>query len=488
MSIRPTPEQVLSLAPDKAAAAAALPLAVPAAWSAAGCDDGAVWGHFVATSAEPYQVAIDLSDDVGGPAYRCNCPSRKTPCKHALGLLLFHAVGSVAPARRLPFAAQWLRGRSAQSAVDDSDDSSVSSAVATQDGDLTADAGDTPLGGGSRSPRADFGTPDPARQKRQLERTARMKAGLHELDNWLTDRVRAGLAAPELADPAIWDRLAARLVDAQCAGLANRVRRVAVKVGRQGPWHEHVLEEMALLHAIAVGAQRTSALPIDLADGVHAATGLTFAKDDVLQGVPSSGHWIVAGQSRTREDRITVQRTWFTVGPQPSIGMGGVPGEARPPTDTGSKWAMVLSFGAFGRELADEYEVGTTIEADLHWYPGGIRLRALVGRVEGPPAPCTAGPSPTTIARACADAGWAASAEPWLERFPMCILAVPAPRGNGRWSLTDGTGALAIDGGCRRIAELVAVSGGRPVVVMGEWSVDGLLPLTLFADGQVVGL
>lgn len=62
MSARPTPEQVLTLAPDSAAASAALPLANPGAWSAAGCDDGAVWGQYLATSAEPYNVAVDLSD------------------------------------------------------------------------------------------------------------------------------------------------------------------------------------------------------------------------------------------------------------------------------------------------------------------------------------------------------------------------------------------------------------------------------------------
>src|SRR4051794_27093894 len=118
MAVRPTHDQVLLLAPDRAAATAALPLAAPASWSAAGCDDEAVWGSYIATSAEPYDVAIDLSDDLGGPAYRCNCPSRKIPCKHALALLLLHADGAVVPARRLPFAAEWLQRRAANRASD----------------------------------------------------------------------------------------------------------------------------------------------------------------------------------------------------------------------------------------------------------------------------------------------------------------------------------------------------------------------------------
>jgi hypothetical protein len=36
---------------------------------------------------EPYSVSVDLANDAT-PVGRCNCPSRKFPCKHALGLML----------------------------------------------------------------------------------------------------------------------------------------------------------------------------------------------------------------------------------------------------------------------------------------------------------------------------------------------------------------------------------------------------------------
>ena len=484
MAVRPTHDQVLLLAPDRAAATAALPLAAPASWSAAGCDDEAVWGSYIATSAEPYDVAIDLSDDVGGPAYRCNCPSRKIPCKHALALLLLHADGAVAPARRLPFAAEWLQRRAANRPVrpDPSEPEPADAdaaepvvvepgAVPTHDGGGIADAGAGALGGGARSPRDPLGGADPQRVHRQLERAARMRAGLQELDRWLADRIRVGLAASELGQMDTWERLAARLVDAQCGALANRVKRVAAKVGQHPRWHEDVLEEMAMMHALAVGAQHTSYLPPGLADGVHVATGLTVAKDDVLAGVPSTAAWIVAGESRTREDRITVQRTWLAAaGPAPVT------------------WAMVLAFGAFGNEVTTEHVVGTAFDADVHWYPGGIRLRAIVGRITREAQPHRPGPAVTTIAVALQEAGWALASEPWLERYPVCIAAVPAPIGNGRWVVADGTGSVPVAPGFTHTAELVAVSGGRPVRIVGEWSIDGLLPLTLFAAEQAVVL
>jgi len=62
------------------------------------------------------------------------------------------------------------------------------------------------------------------------------------------------------------------------------------------------------------------------------------------------------------------------------------------------------------------------------------------------------------------------------------------PVGNGRWLLADHTGSVPIAPGFWRLAELVAVSGGRPVTVMGEQSADGLMPLTAWVDAQVVRL
>lgn len=465
-SVRPTPEQVLLLAPDRAAAAAATTAAEPGAWSAAGCDDEAVWGQYIATSAEPYEVAVDL----GGPAFRCSCPSRKVPCKHCLGLLLLHAEQRVVPAKRLPFVQQWMHRRdrhpTSHEAPDAPDVPSVQGAGDDEVG-VTDDAT------GVRTSRSAIG--DQQRDQRRLDRAERMRAGLTELDRWLADRVRSGLAAPELADPATWDRLAARLVDAQCGGLANRVKRVAARVGQHARWHEDVLEEMAVLHAIARGALRTSALPELLADGVHAATGLTVNKDDVLAGVPSTAAWLVAGESRVREDRITVQRTWLCT----------QSGEAAGPATT---WAVVLAFGAFGNEVTTEHAVGTVVHADVHWYPGATPLRALVGRQHQAPSPSRAAPTPHTVAEAVAQAGWAVAREPWLERYPVVISAVPVPVGNGRWMLADHTGAVPIAPGFWRLAEVVAVSGGRPLTIMGEHGADGVMPLSMWADGAVIAL
>lgn len=475
MIARPTPEQVMLLAPDRSAAAAATAAADPGAWSAAGFDEHAVWGRYVAGSAEPYEVAVALA----APHYRCTCPSRKVPCKHGLGLLLMYAGGRVAPARRLPFVDEWLQrvtalrppdrpGRPGEGTDRAGDEVAEIDAACCDTGPLPAGApaGGVPAGGSG----------DAARERRRNERAERMRAGLVELDRWLADRVRHGLAAAELADPGTWERLAARLVDAQCASLANRITRIATRVGSHSRWHDDVLEEFALVHALVRGAVRTWALPDDLCDGVHAATGLTVAKADVLAGVPTTATWCVLGESRVREDRITVQRTWLC---HQSTDTAGAPR---------TTWALELAFGAIGAELDPGHRVGTAMVADVHWYPGAVPLRALVGRVHRGAEPMAGSPRGLAVADGLAEVGRTIAAEPWIERVPLIVDATPVPVGNGRWVLADHTGALPIVPGFRRLAELVALGGGRALTVMGEYTSEGVLPLTVVGEQQAVAL
>ncbi|WP_344295063.1 SWIM zinc finger family protein, partial [Streptomyces synnematoformans] len=114
-------DQVLGLAPDASSRTAGSKLAAAGPWAESGAAGGAVWGLCRGSGTRPYQTVVDLQ----GPAYKCSCPSRKFPCKHALGLLLRWAGGEVPetpPAAEAPggegdggavpeWAAEWLASR-----------------------------------------------------------------------------------------------------------------------------------------------------------------------------------------------------------------------------------------------------------------------------------------------------------------------------------------------------------------------------------------
>src|SRR4029077_18092296 len=120
---------------------------------------------------------------------------------------------------------------------------------------------------------------------------------------------------------------------------------------------------------------------------------------------PLTDHWVVMGRSDVREDRIEVRRIWLRGA-------------------TSREWAMVLSFAAFQQSLDTSFVVGTQVHADLVGYPGAVALRVLVGPRHSDPEPARPLVG-SSIPQACAQVGLPPAAEPWLERFPVCVLAAP---------------------------------------------------------------
>ena len=443
-----TIEQVAAVAPSPRSIAAAEPLAIVSRWSAVGADDRALWGRCRGSGAEPYETVVDHTE----VAWRCTCPSRKLPCKHALALLLMWVRGAVGAGARPESVRSWIDSRDRRPA-----DERGAGGRPTPEPGVEPDDGH---GRGTGDPPIDRGELDRARD----ERVARMLEGLTQLDRWLEDRMRTGLADPALARYGTWDELAARLVDARAGALANRVRRLAGLVGAGPDWHSEVLAELGFLHLIAQAGRRLPSLPGELADAVATASGWQVRQADVLGGVPETDHWFVAGRSDVREDRIEVRRTWLR-------------------GERSGRWAMLLSFAAYQQSLDDSFEVGTLVHADLHRYPGGS-LRALAGHRYADPLPFTTPPA-VGVAEACRAIGDAVAREPWLERHPATVRVAPTVSG-GRWVVSDDHGSLPLICGDRALATLVAASAGSSVDVTIEWTPRGVQPLTLHLADRAI--
>ncbi|MBW8820225.1 MAG: SWIM zinc finger family protein, partial [Streptomyces sp.] len=233
--VRWTADQVLALAPDASSRKAGSKLGAAGPWSEAGSsDEGTVWGLCKGSGSKPYQTVIDIADATG-PAYKCSCPSRKFPCKHALGLLLLWAggEGAVPPGPPPDWAEQWTEGRR-QRAQEKRTAGAAGSAA---------------------------GSVDPEAARRRAERRAvRITAGATELEQRLTDLLRGGLAGAEQAGYGMWEETAARMVDAQAPGLAARVRELGA-IPSSGPgWPVRLLEECALIHLLDQGWLRRERL------------------------------------------------------------------------------------------------------------------------------------------------------------------------------------------------------------------------------------
>jgi hypothetical protein len=416
---------VLALAPDAGSQAAGRKLAIPSPWSSTGATDNVVWGLCTGSGKTPYQTIVDL----GGPAYRCSCPSRKFPCKHALGLLLLWAAGSVPDAAAVgDFARPCIEERAAKAAA----------AV----------------------PRPERAEPkDPQRAARTAEqRAVRVAGGLDEFEMWLSDQVRGGLAGAE-ADPyRRFDPVAARLVDAQVPGLARRVRELPSLV-TGARWPERLLRELAMLRLLARAHGRIDELDPAMAANVRRHLGYPVARADVLATDPVLDTWqIVAVRDRDDEQLIT-RRVWL---------WGHATGRC----------AVVLSFSPTAAGLDGRLIAGMSFAGPLHFYPGAPPLRALVPEGDLGLRTATRGSVVgTTVQTALAQRADAIAKDPWLQSFPVVIVGRPA-LADGRRLLVDDDGvSIDLDTSDDRWFALLAVSGGHPVQVFGELGTEGLDPV-----------
>jgi len=420
--------EVTALAPDASSLKGARGVSSASKWQEAGLLDEVLWGLCRGSGRNPYQVCVDLS----GPAYKCSCPSRKFPCKHALGLLLLWAEGAaVDPAAAPPaFVTEWLAGRAARAAP-------------RQPGPVNAEAA----------------------RKRGQQRAERVAAGMAELRRWLEDQVQQGLAGAQQAGHQPYETMAARLVDAQAPAVASAVRRLGGVAGIGPHWADRLLGGLAMIRLLVSGHDRLDELPPALAATVRSRIGFPVAQEEVLATPPVRDRWQFLGQVDSDEGAITTRRSWL---------LGAATG----------RFALILSFAAPGQSPAADVVPGTVIDAALCFYPGAAPLRALVRERFGTPQPLSAPVGAVGLRAALA--GWTTTvaAEPWRSDAPM-LLAGVMPSADG--FLTDASGeSLPLAPGHREPWWLLAAAGGAPATVAGEWSPSGLRPLAAWADGRQV--
>lgn len=437
MGERWSTERVTALAPDSASEVAGRRLATPVPWSDIGWSHPLLWGSCQGSGRTPYSVAIDVS----GPTYRCSCPSHKFPCKHVLGLLYLWAEGRIDEGGSISrFALEW-------------------------------------------STKQEKGTEKPVREgpaekteeqlaaaaARAEQREERVTLGLAELERWLADQVTAGLAHTR---PGALRDLAARMVDAQAPGVAGRLRDldrtgIATRQAR-GPrgsalWLDQTVAEYGLLHLLA-RAWTQPDLPEALRATVRSHLGFTVPKESVLATPPVTDTWAVVGMRDSDEEQVSTRRVWLYG------------------TATG-RWALVLFFTPRGMQADASLVPGSAVTADLHFYPGGPTLRAMVGTTHKTHLHAELVPPQATVADALATWRGVLAEDPWLGSYPVAV--------HGRVVLAPQPGIVDDEGGSLALVAsspelILALTGGDAVTLLGEITPSGLLATSYVSGGELV--
>lgn len=436
-------EQIIALAPDASSEKNGRALANAAKWLTRGRSENAVWGECQGSGKNPYQTAIDLRE----PAFKCSCPSRKFPCKHALGLfLLFAAQENLFTTENPPaFCAEWLEKREAQKVKKET----------KAETELTAE---------EKEKR------EKSKAKRAAEREKKVAEGLRELEIWLKDLIRQGLATAKNQPANYWEKIAKRMIDAQAAGAARMIRDLSGAISQNENWAEDFLARAGKIFLLVEAYKNLENLPENIQTDVKTAIGWTTKEDELETAETVGDEWFVVGQRVYEEEKMRVQRTWLF-------------GEET------RRAALLLDFAFQNQPLDVSMVVGTKIKAELAFYPGNLPLRSVIKNRGDGLEHFNKLKGSENFDEFLEKYSEAVSRNLWLEVFPAALENVVPVIRDERIFLRDANAKLLpLKWSIENLLHLIAFSGGREIDFFGEWDGATLFPMRAFTNGRMIVL
>ncbi len=451
-----TNEQILALAPDPNTLKRGQGLANAKKWLSLETDGRAIWGRCKSSGSAHYETTIDLK----GPAFKCNCPSRKFPCKHSIGLLLYSQSNpdNVEIAKELPEdVAEWINKRDAKSSSEKKEKSPEESKKAE---DRKAKAFDARM---------------------QL-----MESGMDDLYNWLTDIIRTGMAtvdggASEMVSSKqvyqkdssveLWRSISMRMVDSKLPGIGRKIRELALIRGVGSDWPLRMLEELSDLFLILKGFNKLKEIPEALQKDLLGILGVNTPKETLLNQKGIEDNWMVIGQFEgTNIDNALVRRTWFL-------------GEET------ERYALILEYDYINQGFPFHWPKGRIFRGEMLYYPSMTPMRAIMRNQAITEHIVDAWKGYESIQKFSEDYARELGKNPWLSDFPVALSHLSPIIENESLILVDRKGkGLPVLNKELSNWKIMALSGGVPIDVFGEWTGKKLNPLAVLAENRFISL
>jgi len=320
-------EQILTLAPDEASKKSGRDLANPSKWVSKGANEQALWGEAQGSGSKPYQTQIDLINI----AFKCSCPSRKFPCKHGLGLMLFYSrqQNAFSDTEAPAWVTDWLSKR-------------------TEKEEKKVTKEEKPVD-------------EAAQAKRQQARQSKVADGIEELHLWMKDIVRNGILNIPEKGFAYFENMAKRMVDAQSPGLANMIRNLGESNFYAEGWQSIFMDQLTAIYLITAGYSNSETTDVTLQQDIKTWIGFTQNQEELKVQTGTTDTWLVLSKQTTEVDNITTERNWLF-------------------GTSSSQYALVLQFIIRGQGGVHTFTPGMFIQAELVFYPSVAPLRAIVKR------------------------------------------------------------------------------------------------------------
>lgn len=423
-----TEENILNLVPNGNALEKAKPFTKPKKWRNLEGNEKIIWGECKSSGASYYKTVIHAQKS----HFYCNCPSqvysiekRGKLCKHTLALALIY-VGNPGIFKFSPKFPNWVSNRLEE-----------------------------PPKYGQKAERTAEKEHLLAQQriKTREKRLFQMEAGFKELSIWLEDIMRQGLAVLDGQSDDVFTDISERMVNAKLGSLGRRIRNLSQLIG-QKDWHEKLLSEIGDIYLLVKGFKNLEKLPSNLQQELLSVSGINFKKEELaeLEGIKDT--WFIIGQTEGTDDsNLFFRRTWI-IGKNTQL------------------QGMILDFAWGANPYENNWKIGTQFFGEIVFYPSAYPMRVFVKNFE------------MTISEIVVKGfedfygfsnkyAEAVGQNPWLALFPVFLENVIPLYQNEEFFLVDRDKNLLPVLEKEGLGwKMLALSGGQPVHVFGQW--DGL--------------
>ncbi len=303
-------------------------------------------------------------------------------------------------------------------------------------------------------------------------RWKRARQGLEELTRWLDDVLERGIATCAAEDPHFYRLIATRLADASLRQLSRRIRTAGEAFAQHPEQPEPFLAVLADAAIALRAVERRDRLDERQQRDLEAFLGFTFKREDVrTKGERLDDTWAVVGiVQETLEADLRERRTW----------LWGI--QSR-------RFALLVDY-AFGVEdFAPAFPVGSLQVGTLAFYPSAWPLRALpVDTLRHLPEQAIRSlPGWRTFAEMAHTFAQAIARQPWISALPAAVEAVVPAFCGSSIGISDSSDAwLPVTEATGWV--LLAMSGGLPLTIFGEWNGERFRPVSVLCDKRFVTL
>lgn len=409
-----TTEQILSLAPDIGIVKSARVLANPAKWDGLRIVGDIAEGQFVMSKRDPFRAEVNLQTLQFG----CTCKNKKFPCNHAIALLLMI--------------------------------NNASADFARSDGNEAIRPKSTP--------------PLPiASNQIDHKRHASLLRGLAQLQQWLEDTVRSGLATLPSLSRDDWAAVAGKLVDHHAPALAKEVRQWQSLVTSSADWADEVLSGFGRIYLLSQALKHVPVSAGPLWNDLHAAVGWSLSPSDTDALVDD--RWLIVGTTFEQSGRRKVVHAWL-------YGLAS------------GRTAVIARTTNKPREDAHTLISGTILDGTLRLFASQTPLHAMVEDERSLMQPSGIRFRPNSLDSIAASYAERLALNPWCGPVPVLLRSASLSLDSDIWLLTDAEGVqVPISAESNLGWHLKSTEGAA---MFGLWDGTTLTPLSLWLGNRLL--